>query len=398
MTDRVPAVPSHTMPANRTAGVYVLLVRVNRSFRAGIGGREMTFENGWYAYTGRAMAGLAARLARHLRTSQFRHWHVDRLLANGTVADVQVRFTTDPTEECRTAAEVGTWTGARPVPGFGASDCACRSHLFRFVRRPAGSLHAGTVAASLAEIFRCLNQRWDNHALHDRDPFGTLVSCILSLRTQDPVTHAAGQRLFAELRTPQEFAAANPERIAELIFPVGMFRQKSRRLVEIARRILDDFGGRVPAEIDALVALPGVGRKTANLVRSFAFHLPALCVDTHVHRIANRWGLVRSATPDQTECELRSALPETYWIAANPLLVQHGQNICRPLGPRCGECPLVGLCDFGALRQEQAWLEAFVPGAPPHPSLKHFTPEQRTSGRVSGRLSGPKPPSPFSPR
>ncbi len=398
MNDPNPAVPGRTGSATRGAGVYVLLIRVNRSFRTVIRGRETTFRNGWYAYTGRAMVGLAARLARHLRTSQFRHWHVDHLLANGKVDDVQVRFTADPDEECRTAAAVGRWADARPLPGFGAGDCSCRTHLAHFARRPTGSLHAATVAANLPAIFRHLEKHWENHALYDRDPFRTLVSCILSLRTQDPVTHAAGQRLFAELRTPQQFAAAAPDRIANLIFPVGMYRQKSRRLIEIARRIIADFGGRVPAEIDALVRLPGVGRKTANLVRSFAFHLPALCVDTHVHRIANRWGLVRSATPEETECELRRVLPERHWIGINPLLVQHGQNICRPMGPRCGDCFLADLCRFAVLREEQAWLAASVPGAPPHPSLKRFTPDRR-SGRSGPSPAPPpqvpKPPSPF---
>ena len=209
------------------------------------------------------------------------------------------------------------------------------------------------------ELFRCFRAQYRNYAARGRDPFRQLVSCILSLRTQDPVTDAASERLFTALRTPEEFAVASAEAIAETIYPVGMYNRKGALLVDIAQHVIRDFGGETPSDLDALLSLPGVGRKTANLVRSFAFGLPAICVDTHVHRIANRWGLVRTTTPDDTERELRAILPQEYWIELNPYLVQHGQQICRPVKPRCTERPTPDTCPGGSRPPEP---EAIHPG------------------------------------
>lgn len=349
-------------------GVYALSIRLSRRAVLSFGGKERAFPAGYYVYVGSAMNGLAGRIGRHLRTSQVRHWHIDALLAAGKIVDVQVLFTTDPAVECGSAAAVGGWGGAEAVPGFGASDCDCATHLFFFRERPLGALLAAQVLPRLSAFYCELRKHYKNHALWDREPFETLVKCILSLRTQDPVTDAAAVRLFAVARTAPALAVADSATIAKLIYPVGMYRQKAARLVEIARQVLDRFGGHTPDEIAELVTLPGVGRKTANLVRSFAFHLDAICVDTHVHRITNRWGLVRSATPDETECELRRILPREYWIETNALLIQHGQQVCRPIGPRCAVCFLAHLCRYQDLRQERALLKD-VPGAPAHPSL-----------------------------
>lgn len=350
-------------------GLYTLLLRLAQPLRLRYGGCEYEAGKGWYVYVGSAMGGLAGRLGRHLRTSQTRHWHVDQLLAAGKVADIQVLSGTDAAiGECALAAVVANWPGAVPVPGFGCSDCDCPTHLFAFWERPPCSLHAHDVVADLPQLYGALRRLYENHALWDRDPFETLIKCILSLRTQDPVTDAAAERLFTELRTPQEFAVADAERIATLIFPVGMYRRKAETLIAIARQVLERFAGRTPAEIEALVTLPGVGRKTANLVRSFAFHLPAICVDTHVHRITNRWGLVRTVTPDETETELRRRLPPQYWIETNALLIQHGQQVCRPIGPKCERCTLARWCRFARLKAEHDLL-APLPGAPGHPSL-----------------------------
>ena len=359
------------MPAPTDKGVYLLLIRLPRATELPAKARSWSAKAGYYAYVGRAMRGLASRLARHMRTTQVRHWHIDSLLAAGRVVDTQVRLTADPEDECRTAAVVRGWPEARPVPGFGASDCACASHLTCFPSRPLHSLATDAVLPHLPAIFTRLRERYANFALRDRDPFRCLVSCILSLRTQDPVTAAASERLFAELRTPEAFAAADPTRIDRLIYPVGMHRRKAERLVEIANVLRGRFGGCVPSDVETLTTLPGVGRKTANLVRSFAFHLPAICVDTHVHRITNRWGLVRTPAPDDTERELRRRLPGEHWIEINPLLVQHGQQICRPTGPRCNSCPLAGLCGYPRIQAEHTVLDR-VTGAPPHPTLKHF--------------------------
>lgn len=349
-------------------GLYVLVLRLPRQTTLSYGGTTVPFAAGWYAYVGSAMGGLAARVARHLRTSQVRHWHIDALLAAGTVADVQLLFTTDPAAECRTAAAVRAWPGAVAIPRFGCSDCDCPTHLVYSRERPRAALSAEAILPRLPVMYAELRKHYENHALWDRDPFQTLIKCILSLRTQDPVTDAAAERLFAVVRTPQALAVADPATLAPLIYPVGMYRQKARRIVEIARQVLERFGGETPAELADLVTLPGVGQKTANLVRSFAFHLPAICVDTHVHRISNRWGLVRTATPDETECELRRILPPEFWIETNALLIQHGQQVCRPIGPRCERCFLVEWCGYAGLRRERALL-AGLPGAPPHPSL-----------------------------
>ena len=352
-------------------GVYVLLIRLPRATVLRSKRQQWRCSAGYYTYVGRAMNGLRARLARHLRTSQARHWHVDSLLAAGRVVDIQVRLTTDPGDECQTAQEVVGWPGAEPVDGFGASDCSCGSHLTFFASRPLSALAAGHIRPGLPAVFSRLREHYENFAARKSDPFRTLVTCVLSLRTQGPVTHAASERLFAEIETPEAFASADPVRIDRLIYPVGMHRRKAERLVEIAAQLCTRFGSRVPPQVEVLVTLPGVGRKTANLVRSFAFHLPAVCVDTHVHRITNRWGLVRTPTPDDTERELRLRLPGEYWIEINPLLVQHGQRVCSPTGPGCERCSLAGLCAYPLLRAERTVLDR-VPGAPPHPTLTRF--------------------------
>ena len=348
-------------------GVYLLLIRLRRGLPVTLGRRTVALAPGWYVYCGSALGGLAGRLARHLRTSQVRHWHVDALLAAGQVADLQVCLTTDPAAECRLAAAVAAWTGAEPVPGFGCTDCRCATHLFRFAGRPGGALLAPAVLAQIDNIMSALRQYAPSPEWARRDAFQTLVACILSLRTQDPVTDTAAARLFAECATPAALAAAAPAAVARLIYPVGMYHTKARNLVALSRQLLERFGGRIPAEIDDLLTLPNVGRKTANLVRSFAYGLDAICVDTHVHRICNRWGLVRTATPDDTERELRNVLPRRYWIELNHLLVRHGQLVCRPARPKCAVCFLRPWCQYAALCAAQAVIAA-IPGAPAHPA------------------------------
>ena len=177
-----------------------------------------------------------------------------------------------------------------------------------------------------------------------RDPFRLLVACVISLRTKDEVTARSSARLFAVASTPQELATLRKERIAKLIFPAGFYNTKARQIREIARRIASEHGGRVPPERDALLALPGVGRKTANLVLGLGFGVAAICVDTHVHRVSNRLGLVRTKTPEQTEHALERVLPRRHWVEINDLLVTFGQNVCQPVSPWCSRCPLAGRC------------------------------------------------------
>ncbi len=177
-----------------------------------------------------------------------------------------------------------------------------------------------------------------------RDPFRLLVACVISLRTKDAVTAEASARLFAVARTPTAVAALPEARIARLIFPAGFYNTKARQIRAIARRIVAEHGGAVPADRDALLAFPGVGRKTANLVLGLGFGIPAICVDTHVHRISNRLGLVRTRTPEETERALEAVLPRSLWIEINDLLVTFGQNVCHPVSPRCSICPLAERC------------------------------------------------------
>jgi endonuclease-3 len=181
-------------------------------------------------------------------------------------------------------------------------------------------------------------------AEREGDPFRVLIACILSLRTQDTTTGPAAARLFAVADTPERLLTLTPARIAELIYPVGFYRTKAQVILGISRDLLAHHGGRVPDTIEALLKLGGVGRKTANLVVTMGFNKPGICVDTHVHRISNRLGYVRTRTPEETEMALRATLPRRFWIGYNDLLVSFGQNVCMPISPKCSTCPLSTLC------------------------------------------------------
>jgi endonuclease-3 len=177
------------------------------------------------------------------------------------------------------------------------------------------------------------------------DPFRVLVSTVLSSRTKDAVTRKASRRLFERASTPLGIAELSPREIEKLIFPVGFFRTKSRRIPELAEILIDKYKGRVPDTLEELLKLPGVGRKTANLVLTVGFGKPGICVDTHVHRISNRFGYVKTKNPMETEFALREKLPEKWWIIYNDLLVTLGQNICFPRNPDCKGCPVNKLCE-----------------------------------------------------
>jgi endonuclease-3 len=171
-----------------------------------------------------------------------------------------------------------------------------------------------------------------------------LIACLLSLRTKDETTGPAAARLFALADTPETMLRLTPQRIERAIFPVGFYRTKARGILGVCRDLLSRFAGRVPDEIDALLTLKGVGRKTANLVVTQAFGKPGICVDIHVHRISNRLGYVRTRNPEETEMALRRSLPKRYWIGYNDLFVSFGQNICQPVSPKCSECPVRARC------------------------------------------------------
>lgn len=181
-------------------------------------------------------------------------------------------------------------------------------------------------------------------AIRSRDPFRVLVACLLSLRTQDTTTGPAAARLFALADTPAALASLPAGDIERAIYPVGFYRTKARVLIEVSRALLERFEGGVPRRLEDLLTLKGVGRKTANLVVTMGHGRPGICVDTHVHRISNRWGYVTTRNPEQTEMALRALLPRRYWIGYNDLLVAFGQNVCTPLSPRCSLCPVAEWC------------------------------------------------------
>jgi endonuclease-3 len=176
------------------------------------------------------------------------------------------------------------------------------------------------------------------------DPFRVLVGCIISLRTKDEVTEVAARRLLRRAPSARALAALRPQTIARLIYPAGFYNTKARVLRALALRLVREYRGRVPDSLDELLGFDGVGRKTANLVLTIGFGKPGICVDTHVHRISNRLGFVRTLTPDETEQVLRDRLPRRHWIPINELLVTFGQRTCTPLSPWCSRCPVARLC------------------------------------------------------
>jgi len=181
-------------------------------------------------------------------------------------------------------------------------------------------------------------------ARESHDPFKILIGCLLSLRTQDYTTAQASRRLFCLADTPSRMLALTTNQIEKAIYPVGFYKTKAKHIKGICRDLLQFFAGRVPDTIEHLMTLKGVGRKTANLVVTVGYRKPGICVDIHVHRISNRWGYVKSTTPEETEHILREKLPRRYWIEFNDWLVPFGQHVCRPLSPFCSTCSLRSFC------------------------------------------------------
>ncbi len=177
-----------------------------------------------------------------------------------------------------------------------------------------------------------------------KSPFMVLVSCLLSLRTKDKVTAEASNMLFTLADNPEKMLGLRTKSIEKAIYPVGFYKTKSKGIKEICKALLDDYGGVVPDEIGELLKLNGVGRKTANLVVTLGYGKLGICVDTHVHRISNRLGLVMTKTPEQTEFALRKTLPQKYWLIYNDLLVTYGQNLCVPVSPWCSKCKIFKYC------------------------------------------------------
>jgi endonuclease-3 len=207
--------------------------------------------------------------------------------------------------------------------------------------------------ANIADIVQILERElgdWElpivtSLAEENRGPFPILISTVLSSRTKDEVTAQATGKLMAMAATPEDMVKLSEEKIIQAIYPVGFYRNKAKAVLHICRDLIDRFDSRVPDTIDQLLTLKGVGRKTANLVVTLAFNKEGLCVDTHVHRISNRLGYVRTKNPEETEYALRNKLPKKYWSRYNTLMVAFGRHICFPVSPFCSRCPVAGYCD-----------------------------------------------------
>jgi endonuclease-3 len=196
-------------------------------------------------------------------------------------------------------------------------------------------------------VIRLLKARYATTVFTDHtgeDPFCVLIGCVLSLRTKDETSFPASRRLFARADRPRALLRLRRASIEKLIYPVGFYRRKAAQIRAICGLLLERHGGRVPDTLEALLELPGVGRKTANLVLTTGYGKPGICVDTHVHRISNRLGWVRTRHPHETEDALRGFLPRRHWIPINELLVHHGQQVCKPISPLCSTCPVAGDC------------------------------------------------------
>jgi len=225
-----------------------------------------------------------------------------------------------------------------------------RGHTYRRMRLKDNEIHAAI------KILRRAVREWRMPYVTamvqtQRDPFRVLISTMLSLRTKDAVTEVASRKLFALAETPGAMLRLTPRQIEKAIYPVGFYHTKARNILRVCKELIDRYDGNTPDEIDELVKLPGVGRKTANLVLTLGFGKLGICVDTHVHRITNRWGYVKTKDPEKTEMALRAKLPADYWIEINDELVALGQNVCHPTSPKCSICPVSKFCDrVGVIR------------------------------------------------
>jgi len=264
-----------------------------------------------------------------------------------------------------------------------------------------------TLLDRLSEFYRTGDWRVPYLRDHAEDPFQVLIGTILSQRTRDEATDVASALLFAQYPDPDSLAHAPVRDVERLIHGTGFYHTKARVLRRVAVEVRDRFHGVVPQTFDELTSMPGVGPKTANCVLLFGYGIPAIPVDTHVHRISNRLGVVRTRTPEETERRLTEEVDPKYWIPVNPLLVQHGQNICRPIGPRCPACPIAEICATGrALREGRAPPRPADLPRRPKPAVSRAArrarpvsrprPRQGTSTRPS--TNGPRRPTRTAPR
>ncbi len=186
-----------------------------------------------------------------------------------------------------------------------------------------------------------------------KDPYKILISCIISLRTKDEITEKSSNALFSMASDPYQMLKLSSDQISQAIFPAGFYRKKGEQILYITKTIIEKHNGRVPDNLNELLLIKGIGRKSANLVLSLGYQIPAICVDTHVHRISNRIGLVETTTPEKTEIQLSKKIEKDYWIRINNLFVLHGKNICVPISPKCSNCPISSLCKKNSVNKSR---------------------------------------------
>ena len=231
-----------------------------------------------------------------------------------------------------------------PEPGSDTLKVPCRKEWFPYGEEEATSVLTTIVRPVRKAVKAEEDPSVTKIAQESRSPLKVLVSTVISARTKDEVTGPASARLFSLADSPQTLARLPVARIEKAIYPAGFYKVKARAIKKLARMLIDDFGGKVPDTIDGLLRLPGVGRKTANLVITLGFGIPGICVDTHVHRVTNRLGVISTKNPEETEYALRRVLPRRHWIEINDLLVMYGKAVCNPVSPRCSACVIPDLC------------------------------------------------------
>jgi len=212
---------------------------------------------------------------------------------------------------------------------------------------------------NIEEVFRILEKTLKEETMINKfakekyNPFQILVATILSARTKDELTEDVSRKLFKKVKSPSDLLKSSEDELEKEIYPVGFYKTKARNLLKLAKILMKEYGGEVPNKFEELLKLPGVGRKTANIVLSYAFNKPAIAVDTHVHRIFNRWRFVNTKTPEETEIVLRKKLPKKLWKKVNNILVSFGKSICKPVNPLCEKCPINKICQYPKIKENK---------------------------------------------
>ena len=333
-----------------TPGIYLIIAKLAHSCTIETKGRQFDLPGGWYYYCGSAMNNLSARINRHFATEKKHHWHIDYLLDKAEIIAIAPYIIGDNGLEHELAGLLSEIPGLKGISGFGAGDCNCDTHLFFSDSLCVQGIFKRLFARQMEKTVKILRKRYlgiETPVEKFKKPWELLISCIISLRTKDEVTGPAAARLFREAPGPKELMRLPVEKIEKLIFPAGFYKTKAKNLKKVAEIIHTEYQDEVPDSKDKLMALPNVGIKTANLVLADGFGRFEICVDTHVHRISNRLGWIRTATPEESEKALKRILPKSVIREVNGLMVKHGQNICKPRKTMCGECPIRNLCLTG---------------------------------------------------